>query len=456
MLHWEWMRSVLKHRSLKLIFVANMISMIGSGMNTAAVTWYVLQVTHSEVALGTLLMLQTIPALLLLPFSGVVIDREDRRHLVMFLDALRGIAILVVAVLLWRGAAALWQIYLLSILVAAGFWMFWPVINALIQELTPETEFVHANSFLIAGLQGGWLIAGGIVGFVYNSIGLGGILFIDFLTYVVSFTCYLFIRKGRQTVRPATGDASGEGMVHRYFHELLEGVRYIRVRPQLVLLGSAWAFFIAGMLSQGVLSAPYSDRILSAGARGYGWLNSGWAVGAFLGAFYTGLLVRWFGRHRSVVVSMAVLGVFLSSLPFVGTHAAPRFYLLRGFSVALLASVAIYAVMGCARALGGVAMTTTIMETVPKHFIGRVQNTFYFAATCLQLALSVAIGAVAHKKSLTWGFYIVGGLYLTACLAAWKSAQHEGIRASEHREIGASGNQGIGTSGNRDIGTSEI
>jgi len=81
------MKKVLRHPGLRLIFAANMISMIGSGMNSAGVTWYVLQATHSEVALGTLLMLQTIPAMLMLPFSGVVIDREDRRRLVMLLDA---------------------------------------------------------------------------------------------------------------------------------------------------------------------------------------------------------------------------------------------------------------------------------------------------------------------------------------------------------------------------------
>ncbi len=456
MLHWEQMLSVLKHRALKLVFAANMISMIGSGMNTAAVTWYVLQVTHSETALGTLLMLQTIPALFLLPFSGVIIDREDRRHLVMLLDALRGIAILVVAIRLWMGVAALWEIYLLSVFVAAGFWMFWPVINALIQELTPESEFVHANSFLIAGLQGGWLIAGGMVGFLYNWIGLSGILFIDCISYALSFACYLFVRKGRLTVQqPVTEVPGKEGAVARYFHELLEGVRYIRIRPQLMLVGSAWAFFVAGMLSQGVLSAPYSDRILNAGAKGYGWLNSGWAVGACLGAFYTGELIRRIERRRTIIVSMAILGIFLSSLPFVGTHLGRSIHLFNGFSVALLASVMIYAVMGCARALGGVAITTTIMETVPKHFIGRVQNAFYFAGTCLQFAISVAIGAVAHEKSLTWGFYIVGGLYLTACITSWRSTKaaeitDRGIGTSEHREIGTSEE-----SGDRDIGESE-
>src|SRR5437588_5030977 len=125
------MKKVLRHPGLRLIFGANMISMIGSGMNSSAVTWYVLQATHSEVALGTLLMLQTIPAMLMLPFSGVVIDREDRRLLVMLLDAGRAIVIVLVAVLALRDMAKLWEVYLMSIMVAAGFWMFWPTMNAL-------------------------------------------------------------------------------------------------------------------------------------------------------------------------------------------------------------------------------------------------------------------------------------------------------------------------------------
>src|SRR5262245_61295105 len=93
------MRLALQHRGLKLIFVANLVSMIGSGMNTAAVTWFILQATHSEMSLGTLVVLQTVPAILMLPFTGVIIDREDRRRLVMLLDAVRGMVIALVAVL---------------------------------------------------------------------------------------------------------------------------------------------------------------------------------------------------------------------------------------------------------------------------------------------------------------------------------------------------------------------
>jgi len=194
------MRSILQKRPLRYIFAANMISMLGSGMNSAAVAWYILQATHSEIALGTFAVLQTLPAMLMLPFTGVIIDREDRRRLVMLLDATRAVIILAVSILAFAGRAKVWELYLMNTLVAAGFWMFWPTITALIQELTPGEEFVHANTFLLAGIQGGWLIAGSIVGFVYNHIGLGGVLLIDFSTYVVSFLCYFAVRKGRHVV----------------------------------------------------------------------------------------------------------------------------------------------------------------------------------------------------------------------------------------------------------------
>src|SRR6266700_918049 len=226
------MRAILGRRSLRFVFAANVISMLGSGMNAAAVAWYILEATHSEMALGTFAVLQTLPAMLMLPFTGVIIDREDRRRLVMWLDALRAIVILAVAILAIRGHVKVWQLYLMNTLVAAGFWMFWPTITALIQELTPGEEFVHANTFLLAGIQGGWLIAGAVVGFVYNHIGLGGVLLIDFSTYLASFLLYLGVRKGRHVVpRPAelrTDLVAAESAFERFLREIREGIEFLR------------------------------------------------------------------------------------------------------------------------------------------------------------------------------------------------------------------------------------
>ncbi len=400
------MRSILQKPGLRFIFAANMISMLGSGMNAAAVAWYILQATHSEVALGTFAVLQTLPAMLLLPFTGVVIDREDRRRLVMMLDAARAVVILVVAVLAFAGRVKVWEVYLMNTLVAAGFWMFWPTITALIQELTPGEEFVKANTFLLAGVQGGWLIAGSIVGFVYNRIGLGGVLLIDFSTYVISFLCYFAVRKGKNLVpRPQELVAdliAAETAVQRFLRELLEGLVFLRGNRHLVFLGISWALFLGAMMTGVVVTAPLSDNVFHSGAVGYGWLNAGWGTGAFFSALYAPAAIAALGARRSVAISMGVLAIAMTIAPLSPT---------------LAIAVAIYAVMGTARGLTGVANNTSIMEMVPQHFMGRVQNTFYFAGTALQVLLGFLVGAVA-QYNLIAGFAIIGIVYTVAFVSA--------------------------------------
>jgi MFS transporter, DHA3 family, macrolide efflux protein len=396
------MRAIFQHRPLRLVFIANSVSMVGSGMNMAAVIWFILQATHSEVALGTLLVLQTLPAMLIMPVSGVIIDREDRRRLLMVLDAARALVILVVAVLALQHRVQLWQVYVMAMLVASGFWMFWPTINALIQELTPEAHFVASNTFLLAAVQGGWLMAGALVGFVYNHIGLGGVLLIDVSSYAVSFLCYLAVRKGRVVVRTADAAALPEGIVARFAHELREGIAHLRGKPHLVMLGMSYACFLGAMLAQGVVTAPLSDRILKAGAVGYGWLNAGWAVGAFSSAFYAPAAIQALGKRWSVGVSFSLLALSLVLLPF---------------SRWLAIAVFLYGVMGSGRGIGGVALNSNIMELVPPQFMGRVQNVFMFFGTGLQLVLGFMVGLVAHRVGLLWGFVMIGAVYLLSVVS---------------------------------------
>src|SRR5262249_58510836 len=99
-------------------------------------------------------------------------------------------------------------------------------------------SYVASNSFLMAGVQGGWLIAGSIVGFVYDHIGLGGVLLIDATTYAVSLSCYLLVRKGRHVVsRPELPEhIEAAGALDRYVHELHEGFRYVRCRTAMILM----------------------------------------------------------------------------------------------------------------------------------------------------------------------------------------------------------------------------
>jgi MFS family permease len=400
------MRSILQRRALRLVFTANVISMLGSGMNAAAVAWYILEATHSEVALGSFAVLQTLPAMLMLPFTGVIIDREDRRRLVMMLDAARALIILAVSLLSFAHRVKVWELYGMNTLVAAGFWMFWPTITALIQELTAGEEIVHANTFLLAGIQGGWLIAGSIVGFVYNRIGLGGVLLIDFSTYLVSFLCYFAVRSGRHVVpRPAelhSDLVAAETALERFVREMRDAIQFLQGNRNLLLLGLSWAVFLGGMMTGVVVTPPLSERVFHAGAVGYGWLNAGWGLGAFCSALYAPWAIARYGSRRSIALSMGLLTVCMTVAPL-----AP----------ALALAVCAYAVMGSARGISGVAMNTSLMQQVPQHFMGRVQNTFYFMGTALQIVLALLVAAVA-QFNLAAGFSIIGMVYAVAFVSA--------------------------------------
>ena len=427
------MRAILGQRPLRFVFAANVISMLGSGMNSAAVAWYILEATHSEMALGTFAVLQTVPAMLMLPFTGVLIDREDRRVLVMWLDAVRAVIIVTVAILAFRHRVQLWQLYLMNTLVAAGFWMFWPTITALIQELTPEGQFVQSNTFLLAGVQGGWLIAGSIVGFMYNHIGLGGVLLIDVSTYVVSFLCYFGVRKGRHVVlRPEELRADLLAAENQFAALLARDAR----RPALSARPSRGR---AARHQLGVVSRRHDHR------------SSRHAVAE---------RARFPRRRRRLRMAQRRMGHRRISQRLVRSrrHRQPRRTPIGGVlhgaagcvrgvrsSLALVrvAPFCCTRLMGSARGVGGIAMNTSLMEMVPQHLMGRVQNAFYFFGTFLQLVLALAVGAVAHKVSLVAAFAILACVYGLAFVAAsWpvgtasSSGSHcSGMKSNHHKRV---------------------
>ncbi len=159
------------------------------------------------------------------------------------------------------------------------------------------------------------------------------------------------------------------------------------------------------MVTGVVVTPSLSERVFHAGAVGYGWLNAGWGSGAFLSALYAPAIIASLGGRRSVAFSMALLAACVICTPV---------------SRWLAAAIAFYFLMGSARGVGGIAMNTSLMQMVPKHLMGRVQNTFYFWGTFLQLVLALAVGAVAHKVSLVAGFAILACVYgLSFVASSW-------------------------------------
>src|SRR2546430_1991578 len=300
----DW-KLIWAQRGFRYFFFAMFVSLFGSGMNFAGVSWYILAVTHSTVKVSWQVVVMTIPGLFVPFLGGVLIDRLDRRYLGVLLDLMRGFFVLATAYIAWRGHLQLWHLYAMTLITGTGSAMYWATVNALVQEVIPPSQFTGANAAVLVGVQSGMLIAGAFVGFLYNSVGIAGILAIDGATYFVSAYCLYQVRRGYVSPRihqkypreydeatEATAEAleTGEnpevaeaGLSLAVYADLKEGFAYLKQQPLVRALGITHSVMMAGGgRAHGLLLALAHD-ILHSGPRGLGFLEAGWATGAIIG-----------------------------------------------------------------------------------------------------------------------------------------------------------------------------
>ncbi len=416
-----------RRRSFRFLFAAMFISLFGTGLNYAGVTWWVLEQTHSTIEVSLIVILVTLPGLFVPPFGGVLIDRVDRRYLGITLDVVRGLFVLGVGLLAWFGMVELWHVRTLMFVLGIGFAMYWSTINSLVQEVVEKEQLMGANAAVLIAVQGGMMSAGALVGFVYERLGLGGILAIDGFTYLAAALCLLGLRRGHQppprreaetspTIEaPLPTELTEEavlppivepGLVMGFLSDLREGLRYLRSEPRVFAIGLTYASMMAGVLSANVLLVALAHDLLQAGPRGYGYLEAGWAFGAISGGLLSGVLVRKFPPLVVLPVSLAMLAVGHALFPYVPV---------------LSAAVIMNSVFGGCRALGGVLTQSSIMTIVPRRLMGRTQSAFSVISTLLQMAMSFTLGWLAKYAGLPVAFGVLGALYAMAFLASLRA-----------------------------------
>ncbi len=415
---------LLGQRAFRFFFTAMFVSLFGSGMNFIGVSWYIMSATHSTVAVSWQVIVVTLPGLVVPFLGGVLIDRYDRRYLGVLLDLARGFAVLAISYIAWRRDLHLWHLYVMTFITGTGSAMYWANVNALVQEVIPPSQFTGANATVLVGVQTGMLLAGAFVGSIYDHIGIAGILFIDGLTYFVSAYCLYSLRSGyvspldhRQYPREfsesaeATAQAleSGEnpevaeaGLSLAVYTDMKEGWAYLRRQPVVLALGITHAMLMASIVSSNVVVVALADQILHSGARGFGFIEAGWAIGAIIGGIVTSQLPQ---RLRLPLYVLAVAGMALGhvAVPFVAF---------------LVGAVLLQTCFGFFRALAGIVAQSSLMAIVPKQFMGRTQSAFAIFATVLQLAMSFSLGWIAQRFTIAVGFFLLAAMYFGATFTA--------------------------------------
>lgn len=424
----DW-KLIWAQRGFRYFFVAMFVSLFGSGMNFVGVSWYIMANTHSTVKVSLQVIVVTLPGLFIPFLGGVLIDRFDRRYLGVVLDLARGFFVVATSYIAWSGHLHLWHLYAMTLITGIGSAMYWATVNALVQEVIPASQFTGANAAVLIGVQSGMLLAGAFVGFIYDTASLAGILCIDGLTYFVSAFCLYSIRRGYVSPRDhlkypreysevteATAEAleTGEnpevaeaGLSLAVYADLKEGFAYLKTQPLVRSLGVTHSIMMAGVVSANVVLVALANDILHSGARGLGFLEAGWATGAITGGLIASQL-RNSLRMPLYVAACAVLALGHMATPFVAF---------------LTGAVTLQIVFGLCRAIGGVTAQSGLMSIVPRHFMGRTQSAMAIFTTCVQLAMSFALGIVAQGAGIVSGYALLALLYAGATLSASRARQ---------------------------------
>jgi len=423
----DWSQIWAEH-GFRYFFFAMFISLFGSGMNFAGVSWYILAATHSTVKVSLQVIVAMAPGLLVPFVGGVLIDRFDRRYLGVILDFVRGIAVLGTAYIAWQGHLQLWHLYAITLVTGIGSAMYWANVNSLVQEVIPASQFTGANAAVLIGVQTGMLFAGAFVGFIYDRAGIAGILGIDGLTYFVSAWCLFQMRRGYVSPRDhlakypheyseateVTSAAleSGEipevaeaGLSLAVYSDIKEGFAYLKEQPIVLVLGVTHSILMGGIVSANVLIVALASYILHAGPRAFGFLEAGWGFGAILGGLLASQLPQ---RLRLTLYGLSLAGLAIG-------HVAMPFFTF------VVAAVFFQILFGFFRALSGVVAQATLMSIVPRHFMGRTQSAIAILTTIFQILMSFALGWVSHKFSLIAGFCLIALFYVAGTISAFQA-----------------------------------
>ncbi len=302
-------------RNYRVYAIGSLISNTGTWMQTTAQAWLVLMLTGSGTALGLTVALQLLPTLLLSPLGGVLADRVSKRRVLRIMQVMMALPAAVLGALAVTGTVATWHVFLLAFVFGIGRALEAPARQSFVPEMVGRENLGNAVALNSASLNAGRLIGPAVAGVLIAALGggvegTGWVILANAASYGAAFIALSMLDPDRLT--PSTVIAAGPGAIR-------DGLRYVRSRPDLVLVLSC-VFFIGGFgMNFQITSALMATEEFGVGAREYGVLGSVLAVGSLAGALLA-------ARRTAPRLRFVVLSGFAFAVVQVASGLMPTYY----------------------------------------------------------------------------------------------------------------------------------
>ena len=387
------MLKILRDRTFLFFFMGNIISLIGFGFNLIAVSWLVLEETNSEFALGKIMAAATMPGLLLALVAGIIIDKVNRKWLLVNLDIFRLIVVSVFIYMLTTYGFCLTILYPVAMLMGLGNSLFWPTAQAFVQELVDEKDYFSANALLSASYQVGSLLGAGIGGFVVHLYGPITALYYNAFSYLISGVLI--------ALAPFTVKVS-ENAPEKIFGAVAKGFIFLKNKTGILFLGLTTILSdiaIWGALS--VLTITVSKEVFLKGSWGYGVMDGMYGLGALLSTIAVAKLVKEIGRKSALILCYSVAGMSCFISPMMST---------------IYLAGAAYFFMGLHNNAARIIIRTIFMEVIPNHIMGRVQTIFGVYTRIMMLSSALLAGWITEQYDPFTGMNFASAHYAGALL----------------------------------------
>jgi len=396
----------LRYRNFRLFFSGQVISLVGTWMQSVAQSWLVYRLTGSSLLLGLVGFAGQIPVFLLASIGGLVADRTSRHRIVVSTQTSAMVLALILAALTLLGHIKVWEIMVLASCLGLVNAFDIPARQAFVVEMVNPKDLVNAIALNSAMVNGARILGPAVAGITVAAIGEGWCFFANGVSYIAVIVGLLLMVV---TPRPRDSHSSGLRSIAEGFHWV---ARTAPIRALLLLLG---VVSLTGMPYM-VLMPIFADRILHSGARGLGLLMGAAGIGALVGtmALATRHGVRGLGRW----VMYAAMGFGASLFLFSFSH---WFWLS-----ALLVMPA-----GFCMILQMASSNTLIQTMVPDELRGRVMAVYSMMFMGMAPFGALLSGAIAQHVGAPLTIRLGGIVSLAGGVAfalAWPGMRGEARR----------------------------
>jgi MFS family permease len=393
----------LKHRNFRLFIIGQLISLVGTWMQTTAQQWLVYRLTGSVALLGVFGFASQVPMLLLAWMGGYVGDRYNRHRGVIVTQSLSMILAFVLAALTLTHLIRVWHLIVIAFLVGIVNAFDVPIRQSFFVHMVGKEDLPNAIALNSSIFNGARVVGPAIAGFAIVLLGEGWCFFLNGVSFVAVLVALLMMR-----VEPTAKKPPDESPLHSFMQGFKFAMHDVPIRSALVMLCVLSMFG----LQYTVFLPIYAHDILHGGARALGLLMSAAGVGAVLGALQFAARTSYTGLARWIAATCTVCAVGL----IIMSHAT---------SFWLCATVLF--IVGFAATSQMAATNTIIQQRVPDELRSRLMAVYATMFMGVQPIGALLAGGVAKRIGTPNTVLLFGSVVLFGCLFfIWRVAARVG------------------------------